>query len=301
MITLSRILVPTDFSSLATRALEYANLIARTTGAEITVLHVDTFIPPLDYPEAPATVYLETIPEVRAAAEDRLREYIPKHVDPKVRTRGRVETDSPIEAIVSAARREPFDLVVMGTHGRSGWRRALLGSVAEAVLRRVNGAVITVREAGTGEPPAVRRILCPVDFTATARMALQYASSLSRLFGADLIAVNVKEDAPENHEVAVQELAAWLPEDLSARCECAELRLGKHPADEILKFADGSGVDLIVLGAQHRTFFDRTVIGTTTEQVTRNARCPVLTVTTALSPQEADREAEELARATGLA
>jgi nucleotide-binding universal stress UspA family protein len=132
-------------------------------------------------------------------------------------------------------------------------------------------------------------------------MALQYASSLSALLGAGLVAVNVKEEGPENHAAAIQELAEWMPRDLSARCDFAELRLGKHPADEIVSFAAGSEVDLIVLGAQHRTFFDRTVIGTTTEQVTRNARCPVLTITTALSPQEADREAEELARAAGLA
>jgi universal stress protein A len=138
-----RILVPIDFSPCSTAAFEYALGLAGPLGAEVVALHA--WEPPLHVgvdtlvfiPEGPPES-LSKVAHDTAARE--MERFLIGHGD---RARGRVEIGAPVEVILAESR--DYDLIVMGTHGRSGIAHLLLGSVAERIVRRATCPVLTVR------------------------------------------------------------------------------------------------------------------------------------------------------------
>lgn len=276
-----RILAATDFSDVATNALRFAVAIARKFQSKISLIYAEPFLPPLEVMQGPVDFYFENIPEMKEALERRLLDYADTHLAGAAGTETNVVIDSPSGAIVSSAEKLNADLIVMGTHGRSGLRRALLGSVAETVVHETNRPVLTVRAAdGNGEhEPAFRTVLCPVNFTAVARKALEHAASIAEAFGAKLVVLQVMERAELLDEgEGLQRLRAWLPENLREGCEYRRLVLDGHAAGPIVDFASSIHADVMIVGAQHQRFADETVVGTTTERLIRHAPCPVLTV-----------------------
>jgi nucleotide-binding universal stress UspA family protein len=187
----------------------------------------------------------------------------------------------PVDGILKFADESAADLIVLGTHGRSGFRRFLLGSVAERVLRETTIPIATVRaplETPSGDLP-IRKILCPVNDSPTARNALELAARLAASLGAELNVLHVVE--PLGHR-AKPDICSWLPESDRQACRMQELSASGNAAEQILHLAGQSSVDLLVLGAQHRPFADATVIGTTTIRVVRHSPIPVMTVVSSL-------------------
>jgi nucleotide-binding universal stress UspA family protein len=138
MLTMRTILHPTDFSSRAEYAQRLAWSLARDHGARLVLLHVVT----------PSLAYGETLTELsaegrKAEAERALQRL--RWPDPRVQVETRVEIGEPAPCIVAVARELQADLIVMGTHGRSGLARLLLGSIAEQVLRKANNPILTVK------------------------------------------------------------------------------------------------------------------------------------------------------------
>jgi nucleotide-binding universal stress UspA family protein len=138
MYTIRKILHPTDFSAQAAEAFRVACSLAKQHGAEVTVLHV--IPPPVAWGEVVARG-----PD--GYAEQLWAEYLrPMHSpEPGVPVQHQLEEGAPEELIVSVAQDQGCDLIVMGTHGRRGLPRLLLGSVAESVLRKAPCPVLTVR------------------------------------------------------------------------------------------------------------------------------------------------------------
>jgi nucleotide-binding universal stress UspA family protein len=134
------ILVPIDFSESSDAALDWATVLARDTGATLLLIHVET---------VPLTTgggeYIYAIPEPPTQElQERLAKVAPK--DPQVSVVRRLLAGDPADAIIRAAESENVDLIVMGTHGRRGITRLLMGSVAEAVVRRAPCPVLTVKQ-----------------------------------------------------------------------------------------------------------------------------------------------------------
>jgi nucleotide-binding universal stress UspA family protein len=134
-----KILFPTDFSHLSDAALEHATTLARETGATLLVLHVEE--PPIAY--GGGEMYYG-IPDPDDHEMRRMLAAIRPH-DPAVHVEHRMVTGDPADEIVKVADEEHVDLIVMGTHGRTGLRRMLMGSVAESVVRRANCPVLTFK------------------------------------------------------------------------------------------------------------------------------------------------------------
>ncbi len=137
---LSKILVPTDFSHSGDAALELATMLARDTGAQIEIVHVEES--PLAY--GGGEMYYG-IPEPNAGE---LRNMLLKIVpaDPSIGYRHHLLMGDPADALTRFAADEGIDMIVMGTHGRSGLMRILMGSVAEAVVRRATCPVLTFKK-----------------------------------------------------------------------------------------------------------------------------------------------------------
>ncbi len=292
-----RILVPIDFTDTSTVALSTARRFASGYGAEMLALFADSFVPPIAYADIPAGWYDENLGELKNAASTRLVAYMREHVGDAVRWEARVMTDTPVHAILETVGEWHADTVVMGTHGWSGWRRALLGSVAESVLHELDVPLVTVRH--RAEAPAEdrghgRRLLCPVNYSDVAHDAIVVAGSMAETFDGEIYVVHVVEAGRnEPHEGDLEALRAWIPHDIRHRCLYKELVIRGHAAETVIDLAQKLETDMIVVGAQHRRFIDTTVIGTTTERILRHAHCPVMTVIRKVEASpKADRASE---------
>lgn len=189
------------------------------------------------------------------------------------------------------------DLLVIGTHGRSGFECLLLGSVAEKVLRKSACPVMTVPrqvpDAFPAGPVLYRRILCAVDFSESSLHALRYATSLARTAGATFTVLHVVAHEFESTGGIEYDAGMTIGDFLKAREDalqrclqelvtgagCAEPMMthGK-PWRELLRVAAEGQSDLIVMGVRGRGAADPLFLGSTTQHVVRQASCPVLTL-----------------------
>jgi len=142
------ILVPTDFSEMASRALRYAATLADQSGAHLLVLYADNFTIPVDYTTTAAQVAIGS-QQLADNAREELQKYTELNVGPNVPFDVRVVIGSPTTAILNEVHETGADLIVMGTHGRSGVRRLIVGSVTDAVVRMATVPVLTVNEKTT--------------------------------------------------------------------------------------------------------------------------------------------------------
>src|SRR5688572_17457850 len=192
MTTITRILVPVDFSRASDEALAYAKTLAGRFGASLHLVHAfeDPFTSAAFASEMYSTLPLSLRDEMLRDAERRLSERLPE--DQKTLFNGTTEilTGTPTKTIIDYSATLGADLIVMGTHGRSGIAHLLLGSVAERVVRLAAAPVFTIRQ------PAgpVKRVLVPTDFSATADAALDYAYLVAERFGASIQLLHVLDD-----------------------------------------------------------------------------------------------------------
>ncbi len=267
----SHILCPVDFSDVSAAALQYAAIFSSACGARVTVLHTYAFeVPPYFTPgqaEAIKAQYVGAAAEARTALQQFSANAGLNDADFRV-----VEAD-PASAILDSVRTLNAGLIVMGTHGRGGLDRVMMGSVAERVLRNAGIPLLTVRETKT--PSQLGSILCPVNDSSTSRIAFRLAARVAACFGAQLTVLHVHEDGSKRE---VQDLCAWIDDGPRPDCSIQELIRHGNPAQEILNVATAMDADLVVIGAEHRNFFSSTVLGSTTVRIVRHAACPVLTV-----------------------
>ena len=302
MVRIKHILCPIDFSEFSRHAFDRAVAIATGAGASVTAVHVAPIqtVPFYPYREPRGVEALMLSEGDRDKLLAELKRFLA--IDESIGVPLACEVlDAPNvhHEILALADRLHADLIVMGTHGRSGFQRLLLGSVTEKVLRTARAPVLTVGAAADAVPAAgssFTRILCAVDFSDCSITALRYAASLAETAGADLTALYVIEWTPIGYDPLIGP-----PTDLAGYRMAAEMvgrerlhqavsALVQRPVDEIvgsgkphheiLRVAAERHCDLIVLGIHGRNPIDRLLFGSTAEPVVRRARCPVLTVRT---------------------
>jgi nucleotide-binding universal stress UspA family protein len=294
----SHILCPVDLSPTSERALAYALALARRHGARVTALHVHQMmvlpletVGPYGGPAVPAVLS----DAERAQLDAALTRFVADRAAPDVRvTTALVEDVNVPAAILSHVDMVRADLVVIGTEGRSGIQRLMLGSVAERVLRRATCPVLTVPpHAPAASQDSIREVLCPIDFSASSTAALQWAASWAAKAGARVTALHVVEMPPEAADPPLIEYTALrdrltrdayhtmertLPGSMRQLDRFDQQVTVGRPAAEILRLADARSADLIVMGVRGRSAVDLAFFGSTTHQVVRRAACPVLAV-----------------------
>lgn len=277
------ILCPTDFSEPATLALHYGKQMADCFGAQLIVLYANPFTPPPHFTAGQVEELAKTIEHSKEAAHEYLVRYTRKHVGERTLFEGLVVEGDVVPAILRASEERSVDLIVKGSHGRSGINRLMLGSVTERILHETDRPVLPVREKkGTAEPSrvSIQQVLCPINYTEVALKALEHAVGISKCFGSELLVLHVIESQSTdiNKKDEHGHLCAWVPSEIRSRCSLKEIVRRGDAAEKIIEMAQDQAIDLIVQGSQHKRFSDTTVIGTTTVRVTRHAPCPVLTV-----------------------
>lgn len=274
-----RILVPTEMDEFGSLALRYALLFNKRLDSKLTLLHAAEISWLAN--EHPAGYYFQSVEEARFELELRLREFAARYVPESADVSAVFADDDPPHAIVKTANDIRADLIVMSTHGRHGLGRAFLGSVAERVLRESDVPVLTVRPdlARPDTTVAIRTVLCPINFTEAARSALEEATAIAEAFGAELLLMHVRENGHEPNEPSVEsQFSNWVDPLIRKRTEYRAIVIHGDAAASVLEAAEPMHDTLLVIGAQHRRFSNATIIGTTTERLTRFARLPVITV-----------------------
>ncbi len=297
MIRFKRILCPTDFSKFSFRAADYAVALAKHYDGEVHFVHVvpEVLLHPDQYPYLVEPVRTE--PELRQRAHDRLDAFAALTRAEQIQSRFSVKEGAPVTTIMSAAEDDDSDLICLGTHGREGFERLVLGSVAEKVLRKAACAVLTISEPGEEgmiQPAVFQSILCAVDFARLSLRSLDYALSLAQEAGGKLLLLNVVEWFSEepgwetqlNVDVYRTEMENNVRERLdevvpkAARdwCDIETVVTSGKPYREILRLARERSVELVVMGVRGRNPLDVMLFGSTTQHVVRRAECPVLTI-----------------------
>lgn len=302
MLSLQRILVPTDLSPSAHRALDAAADLARRCDAELHILHV--------YPSAGAgPVFGFFYDLMGTTSPDAMRSHLADRIERETRERttdlARVEhvhregTHVAAE-ILAYADEVGADLIAMGTHGHRSLEHLTLGGTAGDVIRKADCPVLTIREGAVDELPdlsSLRHVLVPIDFSPHASEALRlardvgalYEAELSLLFVAETRVVPIFQDTglpalttlqmdPEITDRA-EEALRQLYEDVEAPSLPASFHVRHgHPAHEVLDFARSEDVDLVVMATHGQTRERRFLLGGVTERVVRKAPCPTLTL-----------------------
>jgi nucleotide-binding universal stress UspA family protein len=294
MISIEHVLCPIDFSEISHHALAHAAAIAKWYEARLTILYVFPNLPTVDLPP----MVLEEEDRDRLIAQ--MRQFagpIPAGVSADFRVQAAGFVHDEIVAQIGATH---ADLLVLGTHGRSGFQRLFLGSISEKVIRKAACPTLIVPprvpDADVNAPVRFQRILCPVDFSDSSLDAVAYAINLAEEADASLTLLNVVElprllseeptvveiDVPRIHEAATAEarrrLQALIPEQATTYCSVETAVVEGRAYREILRNAAASDSDLIVMGVHGRGALDLLVFGSTTHHVIRASACPVLVV-----------------------
>ncbi len=288
-ISLKNILFLTDFSEPSGAALPFASAIARSYGSVVHALHV--LLP---------SAYTYMAPEVATTLlddeEDRARAEM-QRVEAELMGLPRetiIERGSAVWPVLSEVlKQHEIDLIVLGTHGRTGVQKLLLGSSAEEVFRRSRVPVLTIGPAvknGAHNGGRFRCALFATDFNAVSKVAAAYAVSLAQENQAHLVLLSVlpkprQGKASVSGDLSIAEvihrLQELVPQEAELWCRPEAMVQHGNPAEQILAAANECGADLIVLGV--RGMDALTGIATRMQRaiaydVVSQAPCPVLTV-----------------------
>ena len=277
------ILLATDFSAFSETALYYAGAIARHTGATVHLVHVIV-------PEAWQYFCAETTPipfeQLREGAERQMNYFLQSEALTGVHHRAWIEEGPVWDALEAVIENQHIDLVVVGTHGRTGLKKLLLGSAAEEIIRLSPAPVLAVGpQAERHRASSVREILYATDFTAESLAALPFALDQTHNYGAHLSLLHVvpepsRKSLPDPARVTAclrDKLEALIPSEAANGHEPSCIVKIGEPAELILATAQEIPADMIVLGVHASGALPGHSLGSTVYKVICEAPCPVLT------------------------
>jgi nucleotide-binding universal stress UspA family protein len=289
-----RLLCPIDFSDFSVSAYEYALTIADYYKAHLMVLHaIETWkYPYADYAGSSGD-FADFSNALCEGGSAKLKEFVKKHCRPGIEPQLVVDQGNPSDLILSFVQSYNIEVIVMGTHGRRGFDRLMLGSTTDRVIRKASCPVLVVSNPSHNEMTTtpegqhrLSRILYCTDFSVNSERALQYAISVAAEYGAELTLLHVVEEKSSGRRAEAvlamcrEQLDKIVPgpegRNFNVRCE---VKVGKA-YEEIVRYAKETKTSLITMTARGGDALDRAVFGSTTYRVIQLGPCPVLAVHT---------------------
>jgi nucleotide-binding universal stress UspA family protein len=282
-----KILCPIDFSPGSDQALRTAVQLAKGSDAELVLTHA-WHVPALAYSGEAWTLSADIVEHLVQDSTRGLAAALSTALGLGARASSVLQNGLPSDRIVALLHDDPaFDLVVVGTHGRTALARVVFGSVAEQVVRHAPCSVLVARPRLADAP--FKTILCPIDFSDSSRHAIDVATELGS-DGGEISLMHVIElptsyaqdlatigAVTELDRVTTTVIDQWA-EKLRARANgpvTAQTRRGRAGA-QILDVLDSAAFDLVVMGSHGRTGLRRALLGSVAEKIVRHAACPVL-------------------------
>lgn len=288
---MNKILVATDFSSHAQRALAHALELAKLFSAELE-LFSSAYVPPAALAAVSLGMAPGLIGDARRETEQKIETLAATLRARGFRAASSTSTDEPSAAIAARADELGADLVALGTRGHAGLAHVLLGSVAERVAQTARAAVLTAHS-DSPAPAPYRSVLVPTDFSADSDAAVAWARALVARTGGRLVllhAYDLPSIAVTGSGFAVASVEKALAE--AARQKLGELReslrgtevetviSAARPEPAIFEAIERSHADAVVMGTRGRTGLAHVLLGSTAERVIRRSHLPVITVKT---------------------
>jgi nucleotide-binding universal stress UspA family protein len=299
---IKNVLVPTDFSARSLQALLHALPLTKSFGAKLHLVHVSE----LDYPLSNMAGVPIVLPEreTRSLVRRDLQRIARKHSICLGEENIHTLKGSPFEEICRFAREKAIDLIVMSTHGNTGFKHFAMGSTAERVVRYSPCPVLVMHTAdrqinGNGKTEthqlSFKRIIVPIDFSGCSLKGLDYAKALAKRFGSELILLNsvalhyyfpgdeyARYDVPKlvmrSEHFAREQMGQLIRKtDWKGIKVTPSFQIG-HAGDQICTEAVDQDADVIVTSTHGITGFKHMLVGSTAEYVVRHALCPVLVV-----------------------
>jgi nucleotide-binding universal stress UspA family protein len=294
MLEFKSILCPIDFSEFSVMAYRYALLLAEHYRAKLVAQHVvDLWRHPSASYVVAVRLYEEFSLVLRERGEKQLQEFVKNHAHGEIQPELVVDQGMAPDSILSFAQAQKTDLIVMGTHGRRGFDRLMLGSVTDRVMRRVPCPVLAVSKPlddsmftakERDHVQHLSRILFCADFSENSERALNYAVSVTTEFDAELTLLHVLEEVPSpaNTEEAIaaatERLDKLIPREGRTNLKIdTAVRIGK-PYQQIIQLAQEGQIDMVTMGVHGYGALDPAVFGSTTYRVMQLGPCPVLAV-----------------------
>jgi nucleotide-binding universal stress UspA family protein len=282
-----KILVPVDFSDRSRKALEVSNTFAPIIGGKVTPFYSHLPISELDEPYAlgMSTKMYKSFEDIEATLTTRVKELSKEVVDEKYLDEPIVTMGNAAQSIVDAS--EDFDYIIMSSHGRTGFSRFLLGSVAEKVLRLSNIPVMIVEnDSNVGD---FKKILVTTDFSDNAVGAFPYAADIAQKTGGtiDLLHVlsfdhldddqkdlSLRKIREERLKILMKEHFRSVPDRVNSKVIITQ----GSPHEAILNHVKENEYNLIVMATVGRTGINYLMMGSTTANVVRHVKNAVLSV-----------------------
>ena len=283
-LSFANILFPTDFTEASEAALPYAQAFAQIYGSQIFVTHAVTPPPPVFLPMEPIPLEMDMDWH---EDQKRLEQFVNLEALQGTVHKGIIERGELWNVVEDVIRRHSVDLVILGSRGKHGFMKLVLGSGAEQIFRHADCPVLTVgpkvaRVAGGAA--TFRRILFATDFSAGSLHALPYALSLAEEHQASLILLHVIPLVPLPHQALIasdarRKLEALIPPEADDWCRPEAVVRFEFPAEAILAQAKEQKADLIVMGVHKgRPLASAHLPWAIAYEVVCHAVCPVLTV-----------------------
>jgi nucleotide-binding universal stress UspA family protein len=294
MLEIKLILCPIDFSEFSVRAYQHALSLAEHYRAKLVAQHiVELWRHPDAGFVASAELYEEYIQALHESGKKQLQEFVENHTHDEIQPELVVQQGIAPDSILLFAQAQKTDVIVMGTHGRRGFDRLMLGSVTDRVMRRAPCPVLAVGKQShdsmaAGEdrnrPRHLSRILFCTDFSENSERALNYAISATAEYDAELTLLHVLEEVSNSTK---KEEAVWRAKEQLDRLIPSEARkilkiktaarIGK-PYEQIIQLALEAQIDMVTMAVRGRGALDLAVFGSTTYRVLQLGSCPVLAV-----------------------
>ncbi|MGB8065173.1 MAG: universal stress protein [Candidatus Sulfotelmatobacter sp.] len=282
-LSLKKILVPTDFSTASRAALPFARALAEVYGSTILVAH--SIAPQVQRPEV-ADHFLGENDQAWHDARHQLDEFMRDRLLAALPCTTLLDRGDVAEVIPAIIHEHEVDLVVVGTHGRHGVGKLILGSAAEKIYRTATCPVLTVGpKVQHADHWQLRRILCPLDVAEDPEPVLHYALSLAEENQAEFIVLQAVPLVPWQHRPSVEErcwraIEGLIPEHAKDWCTPQIVVRWEHPAEAIVREAQERAVDLIVMSVHksRAASWSSHLPWPVASEVVSRAVCPVLTI-----------------------
>jgi len=282
-----KILVPTDFSDLSLKAIKVANKYAAIFDGKISLMHSHIPITELDEPYAigmSSKIY-QDYEEIEESIRKKLNSISDEHVDNDYKGDMLVHIGNPAQSIVEVAK--DYDVIILSTHGRTGFSRFLLGSVAEKVLRMAKIPVMVVEnESDVGD---FDKILVTTDFSDNAAAAYPKTLELAKKTGGTVDILHIlsfdqfedDETDPSIKKIREQRMKLIEKEyfhELGDRVKSYTLISDDSPHEAILKYTKSTPYNIIIMSSVGKTGINYLMMGSTTANVVRHVKSAVMSV-----------------------
>lgn len=286
MLTINKILVPTDFSACSEKALQKAMKLAKFYFAELHIIHV-TVLPTPD----PYTFTFPDMFDLKDVVLKKIKDQLNEMKDHIEGINVKISEDSGYTVSPFVERyveENKIDLVVIGTHGHTGFERKLLGSTSEEILRFVKCPVMTVHHESS-PLDTIKRICVPVDYSEESKKSIKIAVEFAKHWNAELeilhVVLNVnkipylmppsrlEDDIVERSETALEKFI----EDLIPKEIQYEISVKVRSSTVyISEFCESNKSDMIIISTHGLSGIKKFLLGSTTEKILRSTRLPML-------------------------